>query len=100
MVLNWTQFFFAYFYFISHVSFPESLKAIAETIQVAYEVSGLGELEFITRVAQRKTSVLLSENFRTSDVQFSSLKNVGKNYLISFERRFRVLDSDCWRLKW
>ncbi|KAM7249356.1 hypothetical protein ACFE04_019842 [Oxalis oulophora] len=66
----------------------ESLKAIAETIQIAYEVSGLGELEFITRVAQRKTSILLPENFRTSDVQFSSLKNVGSKALSNVSQQF------------
>ncbi|XP_065213793.1 phosphatidylinositide phosphatase SAC2 isoform X2 [Planococcus citri] len=66
----------------------ESLRAIAETIQVAYEVDGLGELELNVRMLQRKGSLLMPDNLKTSDVQFSSLKNVGSKALSNVSQQF------------
>lgn len=64
--------------YVKCLIFVESLRAIAETIQVAYEVSGWGELELNVKMLQRKGSLLIPENLKATDVQFSSLKNVGE----------------------
>lgn len=59
---------------------------------MAYEVNGLGELELNVRMLQRKGSLLMPENLKTSDVQFSSLKNVGK-LIISHDGYFHYVRS-------